>query len=216
MRVLRNNHEWAGIPLPSTPVATSSSAVDTSGDKAKVDTLRIKSLASKAIGMDDLRRAAANRLVKAGVSLIALGTRSYTGGGTHAFKFGHESAGQHILERGSNCMRCTGAVEKDKDPPMVRMSSLHEQAGEDEDIYQKVPCWCKTADKDTTKAIEDAQFQISDLTGSFEENTAMSATYATDIESKQKELEGEKRRLAEATALREKQLGASMRTKRTI
>ena len=42
--------------------------------------------------------AAANRLVKAGVSFTVLGTRSYTGGCTHTFKFGHESAGQHVFE----------------------------------------------------------------------------------------------------------------------
>lgn len=86
------------------------------------------------------------------------------------------------------------------------LGELHEEADEDEEIYKKLECWCKTADKDTTKAIEDAQFQISDLTGSIEENTAMSSTYATKIELKQKELTDEKRRLAEATAMREKQL----------
>ena len=86
-------------------------------------------------------------------------------------------------------MQGTGAVEKDRDPPMVRMSSLQQQAGEDDEIYQNVLRWCTTADKDTTKAMEDAQFQISELTGSVEENTAMAAAYATKIELTEKELQ---------------------------
>ena len=68
--------------------------------------------------------AAANRLVKAGVTFIVLESRSCSGGRTHAFKFGHESAGQHVLDQGTNLMQGTDVVEKDKDPPMIRMSSL--------------------------------------------------------------------------------------------
>ena len=77
---------------------------------------------SEAAGTDDLRMAAANRLVKAGVA------RSYSG---HAFKFGHESAGQHVLEPGSNWRQGTGAVDQVKDPRMVRVSSLLDLAKEE-------------------------------------------------------------------------------------
>ena len=68
----------AGIPLPSTPVATSSSAFDTSGENATVDTLRIKSLALKAAERDGLRMAASSlsSFWKLGVARV---------GCTHAF-----------------------------------------------------------------------------------------------------------------------------------
>ena len=88
----------AGIPVPSTLVATSSSSVDTSGENVTADMSRIKNLTLKISGIDDLRIAAANRLVKAGVSSIVLEPLIYSGGRTYAFKIGHDSAGQHVLE----------------------------------------------------------------------------------------------------------------------
>ena len=70
----------AGIPFLSTPVATSSSAFDTSGENATVDTLRVKSLALKAAERDGLRMAASNLLARAGVTFVVLEARSCAGG----------------------------------------------------------------------------------------------------------------------------------------
>ena len=71
---------------------------------------RIESLTLKISGIDDLRMAAASRLVKAGVSSIVLKAPSYGGDRTHACEIGHESAGQHVLERGSSWMQGAGAA----------------------------------------------------------------------------------------------------------
>ena len=68
--------------------------------------------------------AAADRLVKACGSFIALEARSVSGGRACLFKLGHESAGQYVFDRDSNWMRGTGAVERDTDSSRALRSSL--------------------------------------------------------------------------------------------
>ena len=130
-RVLRNNHQWtiqrsltqggaqsspAGIPLPSTPVATSSSAFDTSGENATVDTLRIKSLALKAAERDGLRMAASNLLARAGVTFVVLEARSCAGG-----------------------LYATLSTEKDEVSTAIETTSHHSHAGEVR--VEATPAW---------------------------------------------------------------------------
>ena len=68
--------------------------------------------------------AAADHLAKAGVSFVVLEAQNHTGGRTHAFKFGHESVGQHVFEQGSNWIQGTGLARKDRDSPTVRTNPL--------------------------------------------------------------------------------------------
>merc|ERR1719408_927124 len=56
---------------------------------------------------------------------------------------------------------------------------LEKEAEEDEEIYEKLACWCETNDKEKTKAIADAEARISALTTSIEELTASSARLNT-------------------------------------
>merc|ERR1719385_410754 len=55
------------------------------------------------------------------------------------------------------------------------LKQLEKEAAEDEDIYDKVACWCETNDKEKTKSIADAEAKIEDLTTKIEEYTAASA-----------------------------------------
>jgi hypothetical protein len=55
------------------------------------------------------------------------------------------------------------------------LKQLEKEAEEDEEIYDKMACWCETNDKEKTKAIADAEARISDLTTKIEELTAQSA-----------------------------------------
>merc|ERR1719183_2300873 len=55
------------------------------------------------------------------------------------------------------------------------LKQLEKEASEDEEIYEKMQCWCTTNDKEKTKAISDAETRIADLTTSVEELTATSA-----------------------------------------
>merc|ERR1719217_1372714 len=49
---------------------------------------------------------------------------------------------------------------------------LEQEAEEDEEIYEKMACWCETNDKEKTKAIADAEARIEDLTSAIESLTA--------------------------------------------
>merc|ERR1719301_342544 len=56
-------------------------------------------------------------------------------------------------------------------------------------MYDNMACWCTTNDKEKTKAIDDAEAKITDLTTEIEELTALSARLNTEIEGLNKEIE---------------------------
>merc|ERR1719389_745987 len=58
-------------------------------------------------------------------------------------------------------------------------AQLEKEAEEDEEIYDKLACWCETNDKEKTKAIADAEAHIQDLTSTIEELSATSARLNT-------------------------------------
>jgi len=86
------------------------------------------------------------------------------------------------------------------------LKQLEKEAEEDEEIYDKMACWCETNDKEKTKAIAEAEARIEDLTTKIEELTAVSARLGTEIKNLEKEVAQNQDSLAKATALREKQL----------
>merc|ERR1719412_2938768 len=86
------------------------------------------------------------------------------------------------------------------------LKQLEKEAEEDEEIYDKMACWCETNDKEKTKAIADAEAKIADLTTKIEELTANSARLNTEIKNLEKEVAQNQDSLAKATAIREKQL----------
>jgi chromosome segregation ATPase len=86
------------------------------------------------------------------------------------------------------------------------MKQLEKEAEEDEEIYDKMACWCETNDKEKTKAIADAEARISDLTTKIEELTASSARLNTEIKNLEKEVAENQAALDKATAIRQKQL----------
>merc|ERR1719389_1637014 len=52
------------------------------------------------------------------------------------------------------------------------LKQLEKEATEDEEIYEKMACWCETNDKEKTKAISDAEIRFGYLTTKIEELTA--------------------------------------------
>merc|ERR1712072_65436 len=86
------------------------------------------------------------------------------------------------------------------------LKQLEKEAEEDEEIYDKMACWCETNDKEKTKSIADAEARISDLTTKIEELTASSARLNTEIKNLEKEVAENQAALDKATAIREKQL----------
>jgi len=86
------------------------------------------------------------------------------------------------------------------------LKQLEKEAEEDEEIYDRMACWCETNDKEKTKSIKEAEARIETLTTKIEELTATSARLNTEIKNLEKEVAQNQNALAEATALREKQL----------
>jgi len=86
------------------------------------------------------------------------------------------------------------------------LKQLEKEASEDEEIYDKLACWCETNDKEKTKSIADAEAKIEDLTGKIEELTALSAQLTTEIKNLESEVAKNQEALDQATAIREKQL----------
>jgi len=86
------------------------------------------------------------------------------------------------------------------------LKQLEKEAEEDQEIYDKLACWCETNDKEKTKSIADAEAKIDDLTTKIEELTAASARLNTEIKNLESEVAKNQEALDQATAIREKQL----------
>merc|ERR1719174_808554 len=76
----------------------------------------------------------------------------------------------------------------------------------DEEVYEKVACWCQTNDKSKTTSIADAEDAITSLTADIEEFTANSARLNTEIKNLESEISKNQAALDKATAIREKEL----------
>jgi hypothetical protein len=109
-----------------------------------------------------------------------------------------------------------GAVQttEDKNRPVTKVinllkdmqSQLEKEAEEDQEVYEKVACWCETNDKEKSAAIEEAESRITDLTSSIEEFTATSSRLNTEIKNLEGEIAKNQEALEKATAIRTKEL----------
>eukprot|EP00927_Polykrikos_kofoidii_P047445 TRINITY_DN415_c0_g1_i6.p1 TRINITY_DN415_c0_g1~~TRINITY_DN415_c0_g1_i6.p1 ORF type:complete len:721 (+),score=192.90 TRINITY_DN415_c0_g1_i6:67-2163(+) len=83
---------------------------------------------------------------------------------------------------------------------------LEKEAADDEEVYDKMSCWCETNDKEKTTAIADAETKISVLTSTIEELTASSARLEIEIKNVESEVAKNQESLDQGTAIRQKQL----------
>jgi hypothetical protein len=86
------------------------------------------------------------------------------------------------------------------------LKQLEKEAETDEEIYDKMACWCETNDKEKTKSIKEAEARIAALEVKIEEDTAASARLATEIKNTEQEVAKNQESLDQATAIREKEL----------
>merc|ERR1719327_689428 len=84
-------------------------------------------------------------------------------------------------------------------------AELNKEAKQDQELYDKLACWCETNDKDKTKAISDGNDMSASLTASIEKNTALASTRETEIAGLTDEAASLTKALEEAKALREKE-----------
>merc|ERR1719399_671308 len=86
------------------------------------------------------------------------------------------------------------------------LKQMEKEGEEDEEIYEKMGCWCITYEKEKTKSIADAQARITALQSTIESTTADSAKLNAEVAQLNKELGENTVALEEAEALRAKQL----------
>merc|ERR1719311_727384 len=84
-------------------------------------------------------------------------------------------------------------------------AELDKEAKSDQELYDKLACWCETNDKDKTKAISDGNDKSASLTASIEKNTALASTRETEIAALTEEAAALTKSLGEAQAIRQKQ-----------
>merc|ERR1719159_1661967 len=85
-------------------------------------------------------------------------------------------------------------------------ATLQKEQETDEEVYDKLTCWCETNDKAKTKAIEIAEATITGLLSTIEELTGKSARLNTEIKGLNEEIAKNTEALDKATAIREKEL----------
>jgi len=102
----------------------------------------------------------------------------------------------------------------DKNRPVSKVVNLlkdmqkqmEKEGVQDQEAYDKMNCWCITNKKEKTQSVNDATSRISDLQTSIEEKTSKSARLDIEIKNLNKEVGEDQNALAQATALRQKQL----------
>merc|ERR1719146_39382 len=83
--------------------------------------------------------------------------------------------------------------------------TLMEEKKKDEEIYEKMSCWCEVNDKEKTASVAAAERAIDQLTSTIEEKTALSAQLKGEIEGLEAEMEKAKEAIDTATAMREEE-----------
>lgn len=86
--------------------------------------------------------------------------------------------------------------------------TLQTEADEDEDMYDKLACWCNDNTYGKNNAIATSEETITELEHSIEALTAKSSELTTKIKETEAQVAEDKQALAEATAQREKEVAA--------
>jgi len=84
--------------------------------------------------------------------------------------------------------------------------TLEKEMDEDQKLYEKLKCWCEKNDWAKTNEIEDSETKIQQLEADIESLSAKKAELAATIKEVTEKTAAEKKALAEAQALRDKQL----------
>jgi len=117
------------------------------------------------------------------------------------------------LARARTILKIDVELESRKQYPVTKVvvllrdiqSQLEKEAEEDEEIYDKMSCWCQTNDRDKTKSIKDAEARVADLTSTIESTAASSGRLKTEVANHEADLAKSQKSLDALTAIRTKQ-----------
>jgi len=123
-------------------------------------------------------------------------------------------AGAAAVPQSSLLQTWSKALDSTSANPVARVVNLLKEMGktlqkemdEDEDLYKKLGCWCNTNQYEKGEAISEAEAKIEELQALIESLTAKVAELKAKIEELETQVAADKKALAEATALREKQI----------
>merc|ERR1719203_1311361 len=129
----------------------------------------------------------------------------------------HSASASSASENGRSLLQSwTGVLDSSSghDTPVTRVVNLlkdmsktvQAEMDEDEGLYRKLMCWCTDNNWEKSNSIEKSQAKISELESTIESLTGSTAELRQSISELEAELAADKKALAEATALREKQL----------
>lgn len=121
-----------------------------------------------------------------------------------------------LLQTWGKALDGTDASSGSKDTPVTRVvklleemkATLSKEMDEDAALYDKLACWCNNNEYEKTNAIKEAEASIADLQSSIEADTAKVAELETTLKQLEEEIAANKKALAEATALRNKEAAA--------
>merc|ERR1719498_1682195 len=85
------------------------------------------------------------------------------------------------------------------------ITQLENEAANDDEIMDKMNCWCTTNYAAKTKAIEDGKAAIEQLTADIESFTALGQQLKDDLEQANKDVSENEMELSQATSIREKE-----------
>jgi len=112
----------------------------------------------------------------------------------------------------SDAIKTTSSDDSSEKPiqKVVRLmkemqTQLETEAKADEDMMDKLSCWCDTNEKTKTQAVAINTQRSKDLTAAIEELTAKSASLTTDIADLKKQVAASTTSLEESTAIRAKE-----------
>ena len=119
-----------------------------------------------------------------------------------------------LVATSASALKLDAAVEK-KNRPVSKVvallkdmrAQLEKETEEDQEIYDKMSCWCSKNDMSKSENIKKMEERVQMLGSRIEENTGKMAQLNTEIAQLETEVAHNKESLATATAMREKNLG---------
>jgi outer membrane murein-binding lipoprotein Lpp len=104
----------------------------------------------------------------------------------------------------------------DKERPVAKVirllkdmqATLQKEGEQDQEIYEKLACWCEGNDKEKTAAIAIAEKAIEELTTTIEELTAKSERLSGEIATLKDDIAKAQDALNKATAIRTEELAS--------
>ena len=85
-------------------------------------------------------------------------------------------------------------------------ATLEKEKAADEELFEKMSCWCETNEKEKNAAVDVANKQIDGLVADIEKHSGMSAQLQAEIAQLEKEVAENTAALDKATSVREKEL----------